>query len=246
MVVEDEGEFTGIDEGLVVDPSELVVGFCGEQLTLPLGSSLTFGRSADLQIDDNPYLHRILGRFVYRQGLWWLQNFAKRTTLELRDRLGPSRLVVAPGHQVTLTYVDFLILFSAGRTSYELEVSRSGGNLKVPEYPESDPGHGTTIPIPDLQLTAEQHLMLVALAELRLRDGTLELPSNQAGAERLGWTLTKFNRKLDHLCIKIERVYKIDLHGPRRREKLVEFAIAIGLVAIDDLGLLSAYPAKAG
>lgn len=41
--------------------TRLFVDFCGEERALAPGDSLTFGRSAELCIDDNPYLHRVLG-----------------------------------------------------------------------------------------------------------------------------------------------------------------------------------------
>ena len=55
-----------------------------------------------------------------------------------------------------------------------------------------------------LPLTDEQRLLLVALAEPRLRDvpGSEQMPTNRQIAHMFGWTITKFNRKLDGLCIK--------------------------------------------
>ena len=44
---------------------ELVVEFVGDERVLtPPDEELTFGRAADLVIDDNRYLHRVLGRFA--------------------------------------------------------------------------------------------------------------------------------------------------------------------------------------
>ena len=44
----------------------LYLEFCGEDWTLSDGASLSFGRCAELVIDDNPYLHRLVGRPVER------------------------------------------------------------------------------------------------------------------------------------------------------------------------------------
>ncbi len=52
----------------------LYLDFCGDELVLEPGGSLTFGRCADLVVDDNPYLHRRLGRFVDRGGVWCLEH----------------------------------------------------------------------------------------------------------------------------------------------------------------------------
>ena len=62
--------------------------------------------------------------------------------------------------------------------------------------------------------------------------------------ERLGWTLTKFNRKLDNVCEKLDQIGIRGLHGdPRRlaggrRARLVEYALAARLVTPTDLVLL--------
>ena len=40
------------------NPDELVLDFSGEVHRVPAGSSFVIGRGGDLDIDDNPYLHR--------------------------------------------------------------------------------------------------------------------------------------------------------------------------------------------
>jgi hypothetical protein len=63
-------------------------------------------------------------------------------------------------------------------------------------------------------------------------------------AERLGWPLTTFNRKLDNVCEKLDKVGVQGLRGGRgklatnRRARLVEYAVASHLVSRDDLVLL--------
>ena len=49
---------------------KLYLEFCGEDHTLSPGESLSFGRAADLVIDENPYMHRVVGRFVQRGNHW--------------------------------------------------------------------------------------------------------------------------------------------------------------------------------
>jgi hypothetical protein len=232
-----------VTEQVGTTTDQLVVDYCGEIHRLQVGESLMFGRRAGLAIDENPYLHRVVGRFVHRQGLWWLQNHGSKTTLEVRDRRTTSRVVVAPGQQIAVTYDEYVISFSAGPTSYEIEVVREGEPARLDEI---DDHSGTeTIDFGKVPLSAEQHLLLVALAEMRLISGDLVVPTNQALALRLGWTLTKFNRKLDHLCAKLAREGVRGLRGgpdalaTDRREALVEHAITVGLVSDDDLGLLA-------
>ena len=221
----------------------LTIDFLGECRRLLPGASLMFGRRADLSIDDNPYLHRVVGRFVHRQGLWWLQNQGAKMSLELRDQSSSSRLSLAPGQQVAIVYRQFSISFTAGPTTYELDVWRDGGDVSLDELGERA---GTaTIEFGVVPLSAEQHLLLVGLSESRLVTGRSDIPTNQAVADRLGWTITKFNRKLDHLCAKLTREGVRGLRGgpdgfaTDRRDALIEHAIAAGLVGADDLGLLA-------
>ena len=70
------------------------------------------------------------------------------------------------------------------------------------------------------------------------------LPTSSEAARRLGWTLTRFNRKLDHVCEKLERQGVRGLHGApgrlasNRRARLVEYALASRIVTRDDLSLI--------
>ena len=92
-------------------------------------------------------------------------------------------------------------------------------------------------------LTDEQRLLLLALAEGTLRDphNSDELPTNRAVARRLGWSITKFNRKLDNLCNRFTKLGvgglrgSIDQLATDRRRRLVEHAIESGLIARSQL-----------
>ena len=101
-----------------------------------------------------------------------------------------------------------------------------------------DEGAGETIALGDLLLTDEQRLLLLALGKTTLLDphSADELPTNRAVARRLGWSITKFNRKLDNLC---NRFTKLGVGGLRgwidqlatdRRRRLVEHAVESGLI----------------
>jgi hypothetical protein len=56
--------------------------------------------------------------------------------------------------------------------------------------------------------------------------------------------MSKYNRKLDHLCQKLDRAGVPGLYGAEgaqasdRRRALVDHAVAVGLVTVDDLTLL--------
>ncbi len=64
----------------------LYVDFCGEERVVAPGEVLSFGREADLDIDDNPYMHRVLGRFAHRSDNWWIHNAGTTISLNVFDR----------------------------------------------------------------------------------------------------------------------------------------------------------------
>ena len=74
----------------------------------------------------------------------------------------------------------------------------------------------------------------------------MALPPSAKVAERLGWNLTRYNRKLDNVCEKLSRAGVRGLRGSvsdlasSRRARLVEYALAVSLVSVDDLALLPA------
>ncbi len=228
-------------------PGRLYLEFCGEDLRLSPGDRLTFGRSADLTIDDNPYLHRVLGRVSHRGGAWWLENLGRSITLTVLEVGGPSSSTVGPGSAMALVHGEFVIRFHAGPTRYELL-----GALEEHEWdtdllgPDGIEGV-RTLEWGRVELNPDQRLLLAALCEDRLRNPSepdVPVPPNRDRAARLGWTVTKYNRKLDHLCEKLHRAGVSGVHGGlgasalERRRRLVEHAVAVGLVTVDDLALL--------
>ena len=104
-----------------------------------------------------------------------------------------------------------------------------------------------TVTIGRVQLTPDQKLLIIALCENVLRRGDRgagHVPQSGAAAARLGWTVTKFNRKLDNVCQKLQRLGVRGLHGDadrlasNRRSRLVEYAVATRLVSRADLAML--------
>ncbi len=98
-----------------------------------------------------------------------------------------------------------------------------------------------------VELNADQRLLLVAMCESRLVEPRFAwgpLITNRQGAARLGWSLPKFNRKLDHLCEKLHRAGVAGVHGAAgdnaldRRVHLVQHALSAPLVGVGDLALL--------
>ena len=105
---------------------------------------------------------------------------------------------------------------------------------------------GTTT-IGDVTFTLAQRQLMVALAEpLLLREGSGmgEIPTSAKAAARLGWTVTRFNRKLDNVCDKLDRMGVQGLRGgvrsyaTNRRIRLVEYVIGARIVTRNDLPIL--------
>lgn len=235
---------------------DLVVEFAGDERVLTPGDELTFGRSADLVIDDNRYLHRLMGRFSWSSGMWWLANTGSSIALRLTDADGPSYTKVAPGSSVPLTFETASITFEAGGSPYELRTEllietplfAIEATTDVPEGGGAGDGVDleATTTAGALPLNDEQRLLLVALAEPWLRgEGPLELATNRQIAARLGWTITKYNRKLDWLCQKYAAAGVSGLRGSSdllardRRLRLAEHALDAGIVTTADLALLA-------
>jgi hypothetical protein len=233
-----------------VSEGDLTISFVGERRTVDPSGTLTFGRAADLVVDDaNPFLHRIVGRFSWINGLWWLENLGASIEVTV---VGPdgTRIRLAPlgpdGLAATapLATERFLVVFRAGDLPYELEgeLHRSPMAMRpIPQVPKAE----RTSAYGQIELTGEERRLLLLLAEPVLRSPTAgpdSLPSNREVAARLDWPITKFNRKLDYLCTKLTRAGVRGLRGDRgaeatnRRWRLVELAISTRLVSVADLG----------
>jgi hypothetical protein len=224
----------------------LVVEYCDVPYVVEVERTLSFGRVADLVVDDNPFLHRVLGIFRFRNDLWWLSNCGSRIRIEVADFTSASLFTIAPGAEMPLHFPSALIRFHAGKTAYELTASidelASAGPVPMTAVDGAE-----TITVADLPMTRDQLRLIVSLAELALRDPfarEFRLPSNRQAAQRLGWTLTKFNRKLDNVCDKLTKKGVPGLRGDvaelatDRRRRLVEYSVQVGLVTPNELALL--------
>src|SRR6185312_8489933 len=206
----------------------------------------TIGREGDLEIDDNPYLHRRFLTVACYDDIWWLSNVGSRLSATIADSTGGLQAWVAPGARIPLVFGQTNIVFTAGPTTYEFSV-----HLTKPAFRQewsADDGDGQTT-IGPVVLTEAQRALVVALAEPMLRrDGTglSSIPTSAKAAQRLGWPLTKFNRKLDNVCDKLDKSGVAGLRGgagklaTNRRARLVEHAVTSHLVVPADLPLLDA------
>jgi len=224
---------------------ELTVEFAGEEFAVEPGTVFSVGREGDLAIDDNLFLHRNFLTIQNVDGLWLLSNVGTRLSATVTDSGGRVQAWLAPGARLPLVFESTSVIFSAGPTTYELTIHAAEPTFRETQ-PEPDDDDGLST-IGDVPLTHSQRLMILALAEPVLRregSGMSELPTSAQAAERLGWTLTRFNRKLDNVCDKLDRIGVPGMRGgvrsyaTNRRVRLVEHAMAARLVTRDDLPLL--------
>lgn len=230
--------------------SKVTVDFCGETYPVTPDEGLTIGRSGDVEIDDNPYLHRTFLRISHDAGFWWLTNTGSTLTATVADEQGLFQAFLNPGARIPLAMRRLIVWFTAGPTTYDFEIRVASPVFKSVEAeptasaPGDEVGEAT---VGRVSLTPDQKLLIVVLCEpfLRRREaGTTQIPSSAAAAERLGWTLTRFNRKLDNVCQKLADAGTRGLHGgvgrvaSNRKARLVEHALSTKLVVEEDLGLM--------
>lgn len=224
--------------------STLSVEYCGEWYRVDWGSSFEVGREADLEIDDNPFLHRRFLRLTADAGLWWLENIGSRISATVSDSAGGVQSWLPPGTRLPLVFPVSTVTFLAGPTAYEFDVHLESSPYR--EIGTAAEAVGATT-VGDAQWTTAQLQLIVALAEPLLRrtgSGLAEIPSSAQAAHRLGWALTRFNRKLDNVCDKLDRLGVKGVrggpgsHATARRLRLVEYAVTSRLVTPAHLGLL--------
>lgn len=234
--------------------SKVKVVFCGEDYVVRRDQGLTIGRSGDIEVDDNPYLHRTFLTISHENDFWWLTNTGSTLTATVADEDGLFQAWLNPGARIPLAMRKLIVWFTAGPTTYDFEVhvaspafkSVTGdGHGKAPKLEPDDAEADATVG--RVSLTPDQKLLILSLCEpflLRREAGTSQIPSSANAAERLGWTLTRFNRKLDNVCQKLADAGTRGLHGgvgnlaSNRKSRLVEHALSTKLVTEDDLQLL--------
>ena len=216
----------------------LLVEHCGDQRVVEPDEELTFGRAARMVVDANPYLHRVVGRFRHDGRSWWLDNVGRSATLTLLSAAELSSSTVGPGSSAPVLQVESLVAFTAGPAQYEQVVVRERAERLADLGPDPK-GPLVTLDWGHPELNDDQWELLGVLCELRVlrpSDQWAPIPSNRACAAQLGWTMAKFNRKLDHLCEKLERSGVRGLHGDLglsaldRRRLLVEHVVRSGLL----------------
>jgi len=225
--------------------------FCGEEFPAVACRPVTIGRSGDVEIDDNPYLHRHFLVILKEGGLWWLSNVGSTLTATVADEKGLFQAWLGPGARIPLAFNRILVWFTAGPTTYDFEVIvDSPAFVSVTPDPD-EPDQSGEMTVGRVLFTASQKLLVVALCEsylARSYPGTSQIPSSAAAAARIGWPVTRFNRKLDNVCQKLADAGTRGLHGgvgnlaSNRKARLVEHALSTRLVTENDLVLLDGGP----
>ncbi len=227
-----------------ISEGTVTVDFAGEYFTVQPGATFIVGREGDLELDDNLFLHRHFLEITHADGLWWLTNVGSRLTATVTDSSGGVQAWLAPGARLPIVFERTTVVFTAGPTTYELTIHSAEPAFRASRHAVDTDGLST---IGDVPLTESQKLLILALAEPQLRrDGTgmSEIPTTAQAAQRLGWTVTRFNRKLDNVCDKLDRIGVQGMRGGQRsfatnrRARLVEHAVASRLVTRADLAML--------
>lgn len=230
--------------------STITLDFVGEIYHPDPEVPFTIGREGDVVIDDeNPFLHRQFLSLIYSHELWWLVNVGSQLTATVSHDSGRVQAWLAPGASMPVVFADTVVWFTAGSTTYEFELHLDSSILS-PVGAEESPDDGATT-IGHVTLTPDQKLLIIALCEDVLRRGDRgagAVPQSAVAARRLGWSVTKFNRKLDNVCSKLADQGIRGLHGgptklaSSRKARLVEYAMASRMVTADDLELLPPLP----
>ena len=149
---------------------DLAIDFCGEWHEPSDEDIFSIGREGDLEVDDNPYLHRQFLQIARYDGIWWLSNVGSMLCATIADASGGMQAWLAPGARIPLVFSHTNVIFTAGPTTYEFAV-----HLKTPTFRQQvrseDSGGDTTIG--PVVFTDAQKALIVALAEPILRrEGT--------------------------------------------------------------------------
>lgn len=230
---------------------ELVVDFIDERYEVVAADGLTFGRAAELVLDEeNEFMSRVVGALVFHEGAWWLQNRSSGAQLVVAAE-GGRQTLLPPGTSDPITFATGRVRFEAGRSNYELRIAVDDP-LTAPVQPEFD---GSTDGVDQtdakateefgiVPLNEEQRSMLAIFARARLLDpaaGALEPPANAEVAHELGWSLKKLDRKLDYLCARLSDAGVKGLRGTKggeandRRRRLIDHVLKVNLITVDDL-----------
>jgi len=206
--------------------SELVVGFAGEEYNVV--DRLTFGRTADLELDINKFMHRRVGEFVRESEVWWLRNLGSHIHLTLVTNEG-KRVELPPRAVQVLASAAGVVRFSAGPANYEISYELPG--LHVPDRNDTELFGESTTQFA-LVFTPREVDFLVTFARPRLEGLDQAMPTYAEVAHR--WGVAK--KTLDNTVQGIKRkLRESGLARDEPLETLMGLVVRHGLITRDDL-----------
>lgn len=214
----------------------LRVGFIDTEFVAGEERRITFGTTGDVVLDAGPPC--TFGAIEFHSGYWWIEHHGGVEAFVVADRCSTSRLELAGGATSPLPFESSEILLKVGSAHFaidlevELDVVRPAGEID----------ERLIALVRSIEFNEDQLRLIDELCARRRRNPMAipAYPPNVEMAERLGWRITQFNRKLDHLCGKLDKAGVPGLRGSRdhlasdRRLVLTELALAA------DLGLVEA------
>ena len=93
---------------------DLAIDFCGEWYEPSDEDVFNIGREGDLEVDDNPYLHRQFLQVARYDGIWWLSNVGSMLSATVADGSGGMQAWLSPGARIPLVFSHTNIIFTAG------------------------------------------------------------------------------------------------------------------------------------
>ena len=165
--------------------SKVTVVFCGEEYSVSPETGLTIGRNGDVEVDDNPYLHRTFLVVSFENGFWWLSNTGSTLTATVADEQGLFQAWLNPGAKIPLAMKKLIVWFTAGPTTYDFEihVASPAFTSVTADAPDDGDREGDdeigAATVGRVSFTPDQKLLVVALCEpfLRRREaGTSQIP----------------------------------------------------------------------
>jgi hypothetical protein len=206
--------------------AKLTVEFAGE--TREVSDRLSFGRTGDLELDVNRYMHRLIGEFFADGDMWWVRNLGSRIHLTLVSDDG-TRVDLPPGSVQGLASSAGVLRFNAGPARYELSYAIDG--LQVPARAEIDFAGESTTQF-GVILTPREVDFLVTFARPRLLGYDEPMPTYAEVAQLWGVA----SKTLDNTVQSLKR--KLRDAGLARDEPLdvmVGLVVRHGLVTRADL-----------
>ena len=193
--------------------------------------TVTFGRDADLELDNNPFLHRRTGAFVREGDAWSIHNVGSKLFLTVVSGDG-TRAELPPGTRHAIVHGTGLVRVVAGRSTYEINYALAADPPAPAGEQLAPPEDGTLTVQVDLALTPREIDFLVTFARPTLLGLAEPMPTyaEVAGA----WDVSP--KTLDNALQSIKRKFRAaKLVRDQGLDAVVQVAIQHSLITRDDL-----------